>query len=59
MAGGFWGIITIVGPILLLAVLVFAVMRNRATPREERRTEEGTKALYREEDKHTENDTAV
>ncbi len=59
MAGGFWGIITIVGPILLLAILIFAVLRNRATPREARRTEEATKALYREENKHTENDEAV
>ena len=48
------------GPIVLLAILAFAVIRNRATtPREERRTEAGTRELYREEEKITEADKAV
>lgn len=59
MAGGFWGIITIVGPILLVLILAWAVMRNRATPREEQRTEEATRALYAEEEEETKRDEAV
>jgi len=30
MAGGFWSIALILGPILLLGVIVWAFMRNRA-----------------------------
>ena len=59
MSGGFWGLITVIGPIVLIAVLIFAVLRNRATRSEERRTEAGTRELYREEDKHTQRDDAV
>ena len=29
MTGGLWGIATILGPLLLMAVIIWAVMRNR------------------------------
>lgn len=50
--GGFsWSLLTIVGPILLFVVLLWAVLRNRK-PRQEDidRTERATKELYHEED---------
>ena len=49
--GGSWGIITIVGPLLLAAVLLWALLRNRRTrPGEADRTEAATRELYREEE---------
>lgn len=45
-AGGLWAIATIVGPILLGAVLLWAIFHNRTTKAKERRTEEATKKLY-------------
>ena len=50
--GGFsWSLLTIVGPILLLIVLLWAVLRNRrATPADIERTEQATSELYKEED---------
>jgi hypothetical protein len=50
--GGFnWSLLTIVGPILLFAVILWATLRNRkSTPREIERTEEATRELYKEED---------
>jgi len=51
-AGGInWGLINIVGPLLLVAVLLWAVLRNRkSTPRENERTEDATRSLYDEEE---------
>ena len=50
--GGFsWSLLTIVGPILLLIVLLWAVLRNRrAKPEDIERTEQATRELYKEED---------
>ncbi len=59
MAGGFWSIITIVGPIVLLAALAWAVLRNRSTAAQDRRTAEGTRKLYAEEEQETKRDEAV
>lgn len=51
LGGGSWGIITIIGPLLLAAVLLWAMLRNRKSrPDEIDRTEAGTRNLYREED---------
>ena len=49
--GGSWGIITIVGPILLALVLIWALLRNRkkSRPSDINRTEQATRDLYREE----------
>ena len=49
--GGSWGIINIVGPVLLAAVLLWVLLRNRkARGRDVDRTEQGTRDLYREEE---------
>ena len=51
LGGGIWGIITIVGPLVLAAVILWALLKNRkATPREIERTERATDKLYKEED---------
>lgn len=49
--GGSWGIITIVAPLLLLAVLAWAVLRNRKSRVSEDRTGQATRELYEEEDR--------
>jgi hypothetical protein len=49
-SGPLWSIITIIGPLLLIAVLAWAVLRNKATPSERNETERATRDLYREED---------
>ena len=49
--GAHWGLITIIGPLLLAAVLLWAMLRNRkSTPREVDRTEQATKDLYDREE---------
>jgi hypothetical protein len=49
--GGSWGIINIVGPLLLAAVLLWVLLRNRKTSkRDVDRSEQGTRDLYREEE---------
>jgi hypothetical protein len=50
--GGFsWTLLTILGPILLFVVLLWAVLRSRkAKPGEIERTERATHDLYKEED---------
>ena len=59
LGGGSWGIITIVAPILLLAVIAWAALRNRkSTPAEREETERATRDLYREEDIAHRNDDA-
>ncbi|MDC7808742.1 hypothetical protein [Sphingomonas koreensis] len=50
-AGGLWAIATVVGPILLGAILLWAIFHNRTTKAQERRTEEATKKLYDEQNK--------
>lgn len=45
-----YGIMTIVGPILLLAALGWAMLNNRRTARERQRTEEATRRMYDEQD---------
>ncbi|QPQ54583.1 hypothetical protein IC614_09630 [Allosphingosinicella flava] len=51
-SGGFsWSLITILGPILLAAVLLWAIVRNRkASRRDIERTEQATRDLYKAED---------
>jgi hypothetical protein len=60
LGGGSWGIITIIGPLLLVAVLAWAALRNRSSSRAEREdTEIATRELYREEDIAHRNDDAA
>ena len=51
-SGGFnWAILNIVGPLLIVIVLAWAIMRNRKSSRREiDQTEAATRDLYREED---------
>jgi hypothetical protein len=59
LGGGSWGIITIVAPLLLIAVIAWAALRNRGSSRAEREeTERATRDLYREEDIAHRNDDA-
>jgi hypothetical protein len=46
MSGEWWSIMNIVGPTLLGIVLLWAVVSNRRSRREEDRTEEATHNLY-------------
>ena len=53
-SGGFnWSVMTIVGPILLLAVIIYAVARNRSAGKSTstRETEQATDRLYDEEER--------
>ncbi|MDB5698143.1 MAG: hypothetical protein JWN69_947 [Alphaproteobacteria bacterium] len=50
-SGGFlWAIINIVGPLILVVVLAWAVIRNRKSRGNIGRTEQATRELYREEE---------
>ena len=52
LAGPEWGILTILGPILIVVVLLWAILRNRKakTPGSVERTERATHELYDEEE---------
>ncbi len=50
-SGPLWSIITIIGPLLLIAVLAWAVLRNRSSRAQIEETEQATRDLYREEDR--------
>jgi hypothetical protein len=51
LGGGNWAIINIVGPLLLAAVLLWALLRNRRSRhRDVDRTEQATRDVYREEE---------
>ena len=45
-----WGFMTILGPILLAAVLAWAMLNNRRSAAEKRRTEEATRMRRAEEE---------
>jgi cbb3-type cytochrome oxidase subunit 3 len=46
MAGGLWSVLTVLGPILLIGVIAWAMLRNRAgTKREVDRAEQGAADL--------------
>ncbi len=47
-----WGILTILGPIILVGAIAWAILRNKkeSTPRGEARTERATHELYDEAD---------
>ena len=50
LGGGNWAILNIVGPLLLAAVLLWALLRNRKSRRGVDDTEQATRDLYREEE---------
>ncbi len=51
-SGGFnWAILNIIGPLLIVIALAYAVWRNKKSSRAEvDRTEQATRDLYRKED---------
>ena len=51
MGGLNWSIITIVGPLILVVVLLWAVMRNKTEKVDPGRTEKATHDVYDEEEK--------
>ena len=52
LGGASWAIMTIVGPLILAGVLLWVLLKNRKRrPREDERTEQATRDLYREEDR--------
>ena len=49
--GALWAVMNIIGPLLLVVVLAWALMRNRKSKRADLdRTERATRDLYREEE---------
>ncbi len=46
-----WGIATIVGPIILLALFIWVILRNRSSKVSKGVTERATKANYEAEDR--------
>ncbi len=47
---GIWGILVIVGPILLAAAIAWAALNNRQSKKGLRKTEQATRDLYQAED---------
>lgn len=48
---GIWGILVIVGPIVLAAAIAWAMLRNRQSKQGLQRTERATHDLYQREDR--------
>jgi hypothetical protein len=48
IGGAGWGLQTVIGGLLLLAVLLWAVLRNRSSKTPLDRTERGTRRVYDE-----------
>ena len=51
-----WGIATIIGPIVLLILFVWVILRNRSSRVSEDVTERATKANYEAEDREHKDD---
>ena len=52
---GLWGIATIVGPIVLLVLFIFVIVRNRSSRVSKQVTEDATEANYQAEDRASKN----
>ena len=57
--GASWGIITIVGPLLILIVFAWVVMKNKKSKTSIDTTEQATRDLYRKEDAAHRNDDTL
>jgi len=53
---GLWGLATIVGPIVLLALFIWVILRNRSAKVSKDVTERATKANYAAENRAAKND---
>ena len=47
---GIWGVLVVVGPLLLAIAIAWAALNNRQSRKGLRRTEDATRDLYRAED---------
>ena len=52
-----WGIATILGPIVLIILFIWVILRNRSSRVSEDVTERATKANYEAEDREHKDDT--
>jgi hypothetical protein len=60
LGGGNWAIMNIVGPLLLAAVLLWALLRNRKSRRDGDRSDQATREVYdREEEARRRDDGAA
>ncbi|WP_294197113.1 hypothetical protein [uncultured Sphingomonas sp.] len=46
---GLWSFVVIGGPIVLVLALLFAMLRNRRSARDEAHTEQATRDLYKQQ----------
>ncbi len=46
-----WSLLTVIGPLLLIAAIAWAVLRNRTSKQSMDMTEQATRDLYKEEDR--------
>ncbi len=53
---GLWGIATIVGPIILLALFIWVIVRNRSARVSKDVTDAATRANYKADDRAAKND---
>ncbi|MBV8687135.1 MAG: hypothetical protein JOZ90_06905 [Alphaproteobacteria bacterium] len=51
LAGVNWSLITVIGPLLLAAVLLWAFLRNRSSRRDVDRSERGAREVYDESER--------
>ena len=47
---GIWTVLTIIGPLLLIAALAWAMLNNKRKPRDIARTEQATRENYKRQD---------
>ncbi len=59
-SGGLWPLLTVLGPILIIVAIAWAIMRNRKTSRADlERTERGTHDNYAAQDAQDKRDDAA
>ncbi|HTG37689.1 hypothetical protein [Sphingomonas sp.] len=46
---GIWGVLVIVGPIVLALAIIWAMVRNKGNPHDIERTESATRKMYDEQ----------
>ncbi|HVF82580.1 MAG TPA: hypothetical protein VM913_00215 [Sphingomicrobium sp.] len=52
----YWTLVTILGPLILLGIIVWAISRNKKSGVSNETTEEGTRQVYRDEQRIHEDD---
>jgi hypothetical protein len=53
---GLWGLATIIGPIVLFVLFIWAILRNRSAPVGKDVSDAATRANYQAEDRAAKND---